>query len=109
MIRDNACIGAMPASAVGGLWPDDCVELQADEIIFVGADGTIKEQGSWDALVALNGGFADFVRIQSLDRTNNMPIEQLSEQRPSRGAARWRSARIKITAAARLSNGLCFA
>ena len=44
---------------------------EADEIIFVGADGTIKEQGTWDELVALKGGFAEFVRIQSLTRTND--------------------------------------
>ena len=42
----------------------------ADEIIFVGADGTIKEQGTWDELVALNGGFADFVKIQSLVKSD---------------------------------------
>lgn len=41
---------------------------EADQIIFVGADGTIKEQGTWGELVALKGGFADFVRIQSLER-----------------------------------------
>ena len=47
---------------------------EADDIIFVGADGTIKEQGSWDELVALNGGFADFVRIQSLTRTGDADV-----------------------------------
>jgi energy-coupling factor transporter ATP-binding protein EcfA2 len=29
-------------------------------------DGTIKEEGTWDELVAMKGGFAEFVRIQSL-------------------------------------------
>lgn len=47
---------------------------EADDIIFVGADGTIKEQGSWDELVALDGGFADFVRIQSLTRTSDADV-----------------------------------
>ena len=39
---------------------------KADKIIFVGSDGTIKEQGTWDELVALQGGFAKFVKIQGL-------------------------------------------
>lgn len=38
----------------------------ADKIIFVGSDGTIKEQGTWEELVALGGGFAEFVKIQGL-------------------------------------------
>jgi ABC-type multidrug transport system ATPase subunit len=39
---------------------------QADKIIFCGSDGTIKEQGTWDELVALDGGFAEFVKIQGV-------------------------------------------
>jgi ATP-binding cassette, subfamily C, bacteriocin exporter len=42
---------------------------EADFILFVGEDGTIKEQGTWDELAAIpDGGFASFVKIQSLDR-----------------------------------------
>ena len=40
----------------------------ADRIIFVGSDGNIKEQGSWDELVAIeDGGFAKFVKLQGLE------------------------------------------
>ena len=39
----------------------------ADFILFLGEDGTIKEQGTWAELVQLDGGFASFVAIQSLD------------------------------------------
>ena len=97
----------------------------ADKIVFVGKDGTIKEQGSWEELLAIkDGGFAKFVKLQGLGSTTVEVPTALSARVPeevdgrpesnqaaaspptSVAAARWRSAGIKIQASTRMKRGI---